>query len=205
MRYLRFGNVPENGKSINFLKLTNSQNEDFTYDCEVESYEYAVSKLPEYVFENGVSVFEIDENGLPKLCTLRLVSSMLSRINLPVYEISGKQVGTGNDGEPIIKVEKVDKKRRIGQEKLVNHVISTLCKYFKNAEFNKDFYKDSCELYSFYVENKINIKTGEIVSIWNEVDGNDWVKMPPYTEYKTCGWTFSNPVDGFDVNIGTRR
>ena len=30
MRYLRFGEVPENEKSINFMKLSFEQNEDYT-------------------------------------------------------------------------------------------------------------------------------------------------------------------------------
>ncbi len=154
MRYLRFGYLPKNGKSINFLKLTNSQNEDFTYSCEVSSYEEALAELPENCFENGLSVFEIDENGMPKLDSLQLVSSMLARIDSKVFEISGERVGTGNDGEPLIAVEKVEKKRRISKEKLINHAISTLCKNFKNAEFVGNLGNSDCQLHSFYVEQK---------------------------------------------------
>lgn len=167
MRYLRFGEIPKNGKSVNFLKLTNEQNEDFTYACEVGSYEKALAELPEEAFEAGLSVFEIDENGMPKLDNLQLVSSMLIRADAPIYEISGDVVGIGNDGEPLIEVEKVEKKRRISKEKLINHAVSTLCKNFKNAEFVGNSDDSECHLRSFYVEKKINIKTGEKVSIWD--------------------------------------
>lgn len=206
MRYLRFGEIPENGKSVNFLKLTSSQNEDFTYTCEVSSYEEALAELPENCFEDGLSVFEIDENGMPKLNNLQLVSSMLARLDSKVCEVSGKQVGTGNDGEPLIAVEKVEKKRRISKEKLINHAISTLCKNFKNAEFVGNLGDSDCQLHSFYVEEKINIKTGEKVSIWDSAaSGDEWVKIPPHTEYTACGWTFSNPIDEFDVDLGIKR
>lgn len=205
MRYLRFGEIPKDGKSVNFLKLTRSQNEDFAYACEVGSYEEAIEDLPEDAFEAGLSVFEIDENGMLKLDNLQLVSSMLARIDAKVYEVSGEQVGTGNDGEPLIEVEKVEKKRRISREKLISHAISTICKNFKNAEFNRNADVSDCRLHSFYVEQKININTGKKVSIWNDVKGDEWVNMPPYREYTACGWAFSNPVDGFDVNLGIKR
>lgn len=186
MKCLRFGEIPKNCKSVNFLKLTNVQSEDFTYACEVGSYEEALANLPEEAFESGLSVFEIDENGLPKLSNLQLVSSMLARLDAPIYEISGEQVGTGNDGEPLVEVEKVEKKRRVSMEKLINHAISTLCRNFKNAEFSGNADASDCFLHSFYVEQKINVKTGEKVSIWEETSGNEWVKMPPHREYMAC-------------------
>ena len=205
MRYLRFGEIPKNGKSVNFLKLTSSQNEDLTYACEFGSYEEALAELPEEAFEAGLSVFEIDENGMPKLNNLQLVSSMLARLDATVYGVSREEVGAGNDEEPLVKVEKVDKKRRISRDNLINHAISTLCKNFKNAEFGGNSDDSDCRLHSFYVEQKINIKTGERVSIWEDAQGDEWIKMPPYREYTACGWTFSNPVDGFDVELGIRR
>lgn len=205
MRYLRFGEIPKDGKSVNFLKLTSSQNEDFTYACEVGSYEEALADLPEDAFETGLSVFEMGENGLPELGNLQLVNSMLARLDSKIYEVSGEQVGTGNDGEPLIEVEKVEKKRRISREKLINHAISTLCRNFKNSEFSGNSEDSDCHLHSFYIEQKININTGEKASIWNDAQGDEWVNMPPYREYATCGWTFSNPVDGFDVNLGIKR
>lgn len=202
MKYLRFGDIPENGKSINFLKLTNRQNEDFTDACKIGTYEDALQFVPEDAFECGVSVFEIDESGMPALDNLRLVSSMISRIDDKVYEVSGKQMGIGNDGEPLIKIEKIEKKRSINREKLISHAVSTLCRNFKSVKFNKNWDGMDCRLDSFCVENKINILSGEIVSIWTKTEGDEWVKMPPYTEYAFNGWTFSHPVEWFNANLG---
>lgn len=58
---------------------------------------------PEH-YEKGVSVFEIDKNGLPKLDNLQLISTlsiMLAR-NTEAYTVKGKETTRGNDGEPVI-------------------------------------------------------------------------------------------------------
>lgn len=205
MKYLRFGEIPKGGRSVNYLKLTYETNEDFTYDLRIGDIEGAFEKIPKDAYEVGLSVFEIDQNRMPILSNLQLVSSLLSRLDDGIYEVSGVKVGDGNDGEPLISLSEIEKKRRIGKEKLVDHVLSTLLANFKTAEYDR---QDDCgdnKLFSFYVQKKINKKTGEKVSIWDDTDGEEWVNMPAYTEYKFNGWTFSHPVDGFDVNMGIKR
>lgn len=61
-RYLRFGEIPENGKSVNFLKVTNDQNEDFSYLLRCGEVEAAFDMVPEAAFEPGVSAFDLDDN-----------------------------------------------------------------------------------------------------------------------------------------------
>lgn len=203
MKYLRFGKIPKNGKSVNFLKLTNDQNEDFTYACEIGETEQAFAELPESAFEDGVSVFEMDESGMPRLDNLRLVSSMLSRIDYPLYEVEGDEVSRGNDGEPLISVLKA-KESHIGREDLLLHAISVLCKSFKSSKFEGGVDGGSVRLGHFFVEEKTNVETGETVSIWQDVSGGVWVRKPPRTEYTVNGWVFSEPIDGFDVNLGIK-
>lgn len=202
MKYLRFGEVPVFGKSVNFLKLTIEQNEDFTYRCENSSYGEACAELPADAFEVGLSVFEIDENGMPRLDSLQLVSSMLVRLDAKIYEVTGEQVGTGNDGEPLVKVNEIKENTTLNKESLIKHAISTLCKNFKNAEYNRQTSSSDYRIRSFYVEEKVNTLTGEKVSIWEAVSGDGWVNMPPRREYLVCGWTFSSPADGFNVKLG---
>lgn len=100
MRCLRFVEIAD--RSINYLRLSFDENESFTYDLENFGYEEAVSNLPENCFESGMSVFEMTNDRLPRLSNLMLISSLLARINAPVYEVEGTVIGRGNDGEPLL-------------------------------------------------------------------------------------------------------
>lgn len=206
MRYLRFGEIPKRGKSVNFLKLTNAQNEDFTYMCEIGEIERAFDEcVPVDAYEDGLSVFEMDKNGMPILSNLQLITSLLARLDDAVYEMSGDEISKGNDGEPLISNAKIEKKRRISKAKMLDYVLTILLLNFKNAEYDKDSDFSENKLFHFRVGYKINKKTGEKVSIWDTTDGDDWIKMPEYTEYTLNGWTFSNPVDGFETKLGIKR
>lgn len=57
MYFLRFGEIPKNEKSINFLKMTNDQNDNFTYALDVYGYNEALECVPECAYEKGVSCF----------------------------------------------------------------------------------------------------------------------------------------------------
>ena len=198
MRCLRFGEIAD--RSINYLRLSFDENESFTYDLENFGYEEAVSNLPENCFESGMSVFEMTNDRLPRLSNLMLISSLLARINAPVYEVEGTVIGRGNDGEPLLTDVMVIKRRRIKAEQLKCHVLRIMASSF--YECIKTDNDAGPNLISSYVEQKINIKTGERVYILEQTCGDDWVKIPAHFEYTCFGWTFSNPVDGFDTTLG---
>jgi len=83
--YIRFGAVPKNGKSYNHR---------------------------DNVWEDGVSVFEAEFVGNEYRLLFNnhiLQSSYLSVADRPAYRIYGDVVGTGADGEPLLKVKKVVK------------------------------------------------------------------------------------------------
>lgn len=77
-KYFRFGDIPVDGKSYNYLTKTK---------------------------EKGVSAFELIE-GIPFLWNLQLIDSFCSRLNSePIsFFVTGEEVGRGNDGEPLLKI-----------------------------------------------------------------------------------------------------
>lgn len=196
MKYLRFGEIPEGGKSINFLRLSFAENEAFTEKLNASGYSEAVAALPADCLEPGISVFEMDADGLPVLSSINLVRSLSVRIGAPVYEISGEVAGTGADGEPLITGVNVIKRRRISKEKLINCILCALVSHFRNAQ-KTDAENDSCELHTFTVQKKINIVTGEQVDRWTPTTGKEWILQPKQKLYSFAGWDFSDPVGGF--------
>ena len=200
-KYLRFGEIPKNGKSVNFLKMSFSQGEDFTFFCENGDMEQAYERVPEDAYEAGVSVFKMNENRLPVLNNLQLINSLLGRINEPVYEILGKEIATGQDGEPVVTDFEIIKKRRIKKECLLDYVLEILLKNFKSAHYDKSAATQDEKVFHFYAEYKVNKVTGEKISKWEKTSGDEWVNVPPVDEYVFRGWTFSNPVEGFNVRL----
>lgn len=196
MNYLRFGEIPEGGKSINFLRLSFAENEAFTEKLNTSGYSEAVAGLPAHCFEPGLSVFEMDADGLPVLSNINLVRSLSVRIGAPVYEITGKVAGTGADGEPLLKNIKIIKKRRISKDKLINCILCALVSHFRNAK-KTDPESDCCEFHTFTVQKKINIATGEQVDRWTPTTGKEWLLQPEQKLYSFAGWDFSDPVGGF--------
>ncbi len=116
--YIRYGEIPENEKSVNFIKMKFVENEDFTYFMECgDSREVAwrhASKRPfENVLEEGVSVFEaIGETPKADTEKLQRTLSALEDEHRPVYLVDGKQIGIGQDGEPLIIHVKIIKRLR---------------------------------------------------------------------------------------------
>lgn len=196
MKYLRFGELPESGKSINFLRLSFAENEAFTEKLNASGYSEAAAGIPANCFEPGLSVFEMDADGLPVLSNINLVRSLSVRIGAPVYEISGEVAGTGADGEPLITGVNVIKRRRVSEEKLVNYILCALVSHFRSAQ-KTDAESDSCELHTFTVQKKINIVTGEQVDRWTPTNGKEWILQPEQKLYSFAGWDFSDPVGGF--------
>lgn len=127
--------------------------------------------------KKGVSVFEIDANGLPRLDNLQLAStlSVLLENGSKAYNVKGKEIAKGNDGEPLIGSTKNEALKQIRKTEYVNHIINTLKKNYVN------------------VSGKRNDDKGTINTFWNEA-GEEVVT------YK--GLTFKNPRKGFNTNLG---
>lgn len=190
-KYIRLGEIPAGGKSINFLKLTKNQKDNF-----------CCASIPEECKECGVSVFMIGNDGMPVFENLRQVSSFCCRYgNKRIYEVTGEEVGSGQDGEPLLSNVKIIKSRRISAEKARACVLSFMCQNFKNIQTGDDPESDELGFFHFYEDERINIITGERAPSFAAC-GSEWVKMPGRDVYTVCGWTFSDPVPGLDVRLG---
>lgn len=105
-RYLRFGEIPKNEKSINWWKVSLDEQSDFTWALENYGYEDALKQIKniDKVLEAGVSVFELNENGQPVLKNKKLENLYTSYLKecRKSYIVSGEVVGYGADDEPLI-------------------------------------------------------------------------------------------------------
>ena len=70
--YMRLGEIPTDGRSVNFLKMTSSQKDAF-HDSDIKGADTRAD-IPEECKEGGVSVFEIGKDGMPVFENLRQVS-----------------------------------------------------------------------------------------------------------------------------------
>lgn len=110
--FLRFGEIPENERSINWMKVKFDDQRDFEWALESHSFEDALGMIRnlEDVLESGLSVFEIDQNYNPVLSNEKLQKSYNSRLGKKkMYLVDGDVVGTGQDGEPLIRNVKIIK------------------------------------------------------------------------------------------------
>ena len=198
-KYLRFGEIPSGERSINFLKLRIQENKDFAWTKGNSGYGEAVSQVPEKAFEPGVSVFEMGVDGLPVLHNMREARSLAGRIGCKIYQVSGDEVGRGNDGEPLIKNIKVDKTRRITVENLEKHIITFLASNFciVNQTEEKPQSGDY-DIYCFWQQYQVNFDTkGKRKYCGFKEDG--FVKSPGYYLFCFREWEFAFPRPGFDA------
>lgn len=63
-QYIRFGDVPKSGKSINWLTMTNDDADVIQWDLENGGELLEKMLKPEH-YEKGISAFELDSNGFP--------------------------------------------------------------------------------------------------------------------------------------------
>lgn len=198
-KYIRFGEIPKSGKSVNFIKMSFDESANFNYEIEQGNIDEAYNLVPSDALEDGVSVFDCNgDSFLPVLSSLRLVKSLLARLDSAIYLVEGEEVGRGQDGEPLIRSVTIVKKRRIKKETLLDLVLEVLLKSFENASFDASKEVDSCQIYEFGGRQRINKKTGERVSEYEEVaNPAEWVLSPLKVRYCWMGWTFSNPVKDF--------
>ena len=172
--YIRFGEIPNNKKSINYFS-----NE----------------------LEKGISVFEIDNNKNILLSNLRLISSLVNRLDTKAYIVTGDAIGIGNDGEPLLNDVKIIEEYKYNKQELVDYIFHTLEKNFYKSEGNR-----TNELFigKFLVENKRCKKCGKIITIWEECCG-DYEKLEPYEEIVFNSVSFSEPVNGFEIELGYKE
>lgn len=202
-RFLRFGEWHKEEKSVNFLRTRINTCEDFSYLLENGDIDKALN-LKGLKFEEGVSVFKMNENRLPVIDNINLAHSLALRVSKPVWELEGDIIGVGIDGEPLIKNIRIIKKRRINKDILVKHIIKNLVSNSYHIDYT-DFDKgrmldyENLKIFHFYQHKKINILTGEEVNYYFEQSffNEDWVRY----EYKIvsfCGIDFKLNKD-YDI------
>ena len=158
--FLRFGNAPAEGKSINFLKLTTEQRQDVMDmvsdgSTPEEAVKFLKANLNSWanvnvdeLYEEGLSVFVADKDGLPKLENLQQARSMASRIDKPLYSVQGTQIGTGQDGEPLLKKYKMTN-MSVQKSALQNKILSSLKNNYLETSGKFDKNGDPHQILSF--------------------------------------------------------
>lgn len=171
-QYLRLKELPENEQSYNFVEKT---------------------------LENGVSVFDIVDDK-PVLSNLQLITSFESREHDQAYVVTGDKIGTGFDGEPLLKNVSIVKKIELDFKALTfNAFRENFTKVEKSSE-------ELPGIARVYHEVFLNKKTGEIaemrlsnLTIWEELPEEG------YWTYDYDGYTFSEPTNDFDIRLGFKR
>lgn len=199
-RYLRFGEIPPGEKSVNYLKMSGKEKDQFNLILE-DSPEEAFDLIGNDQKEAGVSVFEIGTDGFPIFENLKQAASFCCRAGeLPAFEVTGQEVGKGQDGEPLICGVKKIKRRRISAQKAVEHVRRFMCSHFSDIKPGEPS-EDPLGFFHFRKSEKINIYTGERVESFAAY-GDEWAALPDRDIYVVSGWEYSAPVQGFDTRLG---
>lgn len=134
--YIRFGKMPSSCHSINFNRLNNRENETFTdllnsgYTLEQALIEAVGSERASKVVEDGVSVFETDTDGFPKIENLQQAMSLVSRIGRETFRCTGKEVGIGHDDEPLI-IPETSEKITFSSDDLIEKIENVLRANYK--------------------------------------------------------------------------
>ena len=130
--YFRFGKIPENEKSLNWFRLSFREQEDVSFalsmgdDLENALWKARVDEDRDGLFENGVSAFKADEDGMPIIENLQQLVSMAERIGKTAYTMTGEEVGKGTDGEPIVRNVSNVKESSMTAAELEETVVKTL-------------------------------------------------------------------------------
>lgn len=152
-KYIRFGEIPTSGKSLNYLKLNKDQRSDIT-DLVKNGYtpEEAVSFCKdnyadwEYVkesdiFEDGLSVFNANEAGLPIIENIDQAHSLAARIGYTVFCVSGEEIRKGQDKEPLLNISEAEK-IEVQASDLVDIIIDFLKKNYVYKSGAADMSRD---------------------------------------------------------------
>lgn len=179
-KYLRLGKIPSNERSINYFKLTLDESEDFSFFLEMgDTPEQAAEALGlKDCWEDGVSVFQLDDDGEIILNNVMLIRSLCSRLNNePAYIVEADCVGKGNDGEPLVnnicKVIPIT----LDIEHISNRIYNLLKDLFENHHgkrdarnlFFGDFYSDDlkCTKWHFNGVDFYGAKADSFVTVNN--------------------------------------
>lgn len=118
MKGIRFGEIPKSGRSLNYRRLTGDQRNDVSemdhdnLEVQIRFYIENVNSWKNVNFDDlweaGVSVFE-ERDGLPVISNREQALSLKNRIGDAIYLVEGEKVGTGEDGEPLLKITSAEK------------------------------------------------------------------------------------------------
>lgn len=202
-KYIRFGEIPKNEQSVNFLKMTLDEVEAFSWALDALGADVAYSEyVPEKAFENGISVFDIDKSGFPILKNLRQANSLALRIGCAAFIVSGNEAGTGCDGEPLIKDAKTEKERKFTENELKKHILSFLSRNFMLViPPKKHIPENQYKIYQFYEEKQVNFETGEIKDCLCGMVDPGFKKIQGHTYFMFLGWEFHFPANNFNANL----
>ena len=115
-KYLRFGEIPPNEKSINWIMASLDASHDFSYSLELgDTYEeaYRFAGIKEEWLEDGVSVFEFKDGSLVFNDNLKADYEYRVAHIEKSYIVTGDEVGRGKSGEPLLKNIKILKEVKI--------------------------------------------------------------------------------------------
>lgn len=179
MEYIRFGELPEDEKSINYFS-----NEK----------------------EKGVSVFEKSEAEKPLLKNLRLASSMAARLDSPVYLVSGDLIGIGNDEEPLLVNVKKLKEIKMGKQEKKDYLYLIMCENFETMTGQRECNDHGIQ--HFCSRTRKCKKCGKKVweyGICCSDDWKDYEKVETHDIYFFDGVEFTNPVENFETMLGYNK
>lgn len=192
MNFIRFGAIPESGKSVNFMKLNFAQAEEFAQDLKFYGYESAIRGIPGEALESGVSCFLADSENLPILENVKQANSLAIRIGASAYMVSGEIVGTGEDGEPLVDVSSAEK-IEISKETLIGVILSFLKKSYAKCA--------PAPTYSLQIsksERNLEIdKLGNVKEYYTFLD-KGYKHLRTERSVTFAGCKFSEPITGSD-------
>lgn len=126
-------------------------------------------------YEDGISVFALDNNGVPVIDNLQLVEDLTGRADLIATIVTGDRIGTGFDGEPLIANAKYIRKASIDIESIATAALD-----------------------NGFADKEIIYKDNDLLGIYWDND-----KQQDYYTYN--GTKYTNPINGFDVRMGKER
>ncbi len=101
--YVRFGDLPEGGVSTTGKREALREGDYFAAFFASDDFEEGVSCFRARKAEDGF--YECD---LSPSLWLRVMFSLVRREGRPAFELFGEEVGTGQDGEPVLRVERAE-------------------------------------------------------------------------------------------------